>query len=275
MADKKEKEKIRGLIGAGSEITGGAVGGALGFLAGGPIGAAALGAGGVLASKMLNYVGSELSERLLGPREKVRIGATLALAAEEISQRIKKGELIRNDGFFDEDQSGRSNAEELAESVLLKSQREAEEKKIPLLAHLLANISFSPEINVALGHQMIKATDSLTYRQLCILRLVAMKENFPLRKSDYRGEKSFSRDLYQILHECYDLYNREFINNGGSVALGMTDLNPSDMTIQGLGVDLHNWMQLWQIPIEHITPIAEVLSKQPDQPNQNENTDNK
>lgn len=270
-----KKEKIRGLISVGSEITGGAVGGALGFLAGGPIGAAALGSGGVLASKMLNHVGSELSERLLGPREKVRIGATLTLAAEEINQRIKKNEAIRNDGFFNENQFVRSNAEELAESVLLKSQREAEEKKIPLLAHLLANICFSTEINVALGQQMIKATDTLTYRQLCILRLVAMNANFPLRKSDYRGKKSFPRDLYQLLHECYDLYNRGFINNGDSVALGMTDLNPSEMKIQGLGVDLHNWMQLWQIPMEHIAPIVDVLIKQSDQPNPNENTNNK
>lgn len=263
----KVKKHIRELISNGSELAGGAIGGALGFFAAGPGGAAALGAGGVVVSKTLNYVGSEISERLLGPRERTRIGATLALAVEEISNRIKKGESIRSDGFFNEDKSGRSNAEELAESVLLKSQREAEEKKIPLLAHLLANITFSSEMTVALGQQLIKATDSLTYRQLCILRLVAMKENFSLRKSDYRGEKSFTRDLYQILYECYDLYIRGFINNGSSVALGMTDLNPSEMTVQGLGGDLHNWMRLWEIPMEEISPIAEVLSREPTAPN--------
>jgi hypothetical protein len=40
---------IRRLINTGAEIAGGAVGGALGFLAGGPTGAALLGAGGAQA----------------------------------------------------------------------------------------------------------------------------------------------------------------------------------------------------------------------------------
>jgi hypothetical protein len=233
----------------------------MGFLAGGPLGAAVLGAGGVLASKALNYVGMEISERLLGPRERTRIGATLTLAAAEINERIEKGEKVRSDGFFDRTDSGRSNAEELAESVLLKSQREPEEKKLPFLAHLLANISFSPEISVPLGEQLIKAADQLTYRQFCILRLAGMKGGFQLRKSDYRGHESFTRDLYQILHECSDLYNRGFINNGGSVALGLTDINPSEMAVQGLGTDIYNWMQLWQIPTTDIQPIVEVLNK--------------
>jgi len=260
MKDGKRKIEIQKLINAGSDLAGGAVGGALGFFAGGPVGAAALGAGGILASKALGYVGNELSVRLLGPREKARIGATLALAAQEICDRIKKGETIRSDGFFDENNSGRSNAEELAESVLLKSQREPEEKKIPLLAHLLANISFSAEISVALGEQMIKATDSLTYRQLCILRLAAIKQGSQLRKADYRENKSFTRDLYQLLHECFELYNRGFISFGNNAILGMTDMNPSAMTIQGLGVDIHNWMQLWQIPADDIAPVAAILS---------------
>lgn len=260
-ADKNGKDKVRNLIEGGAEIAGGAIGGAIGFLAAGPAGAAALGAGGVMTSKMLVYVGNELSDRLLGPREKARIGATLALAIQEINERIKKGETVRSDGFFDEKESSRSNAEELAESILLKSQREPEEKKIPFFAHLLANITFSPEINVALGEQLIKATDLLTYRQLCILRLCAIKQGFSLRKTDYRGEKSFQRDLYQILHECFDLYSRGYINNGSSVALGLTDIIPADLSVQGLGSDLHNWMQLWQIPVEDITPIVVVLSK--------------
>lgn len=260
MTDTKRKERIRDLIGAGSEITGGAIGGAIGFLAAGPVGAAALGAGGVAVSKALMHVGNELSERLLGPRERMRIGATLAFAAKEINERIKNGEKIRSDGFFDKIGSNRSGAEELAESVLLRSQREAEEKKVPLLAHLLANISFSPEISVALGEQMIKATESLTYRQLCILRLGAIKDRSSLRQTDYHEQKTFTRDLYQVLHECLDLYNRGFIRIGSSAVLGMTDINPSQLEIQGLGVDLHNWMQLWQIPDSDIAPVVTVLS---------------
>jgi hypothetical protein len=159
VSQTKEFKKTRKLINAGVEIAGGAVGGALGFLAEGPIAAAVWGAGGTAISKTLIHIGDELSERLLGPRELTRIGATLALATKEISERIENGEIVRDDGFFEDDESGRSKADELAESVLLKSQREPEEKKIPLLAHLLANISFSTEISVSLGEQ----TDSSVF----------------------------------------------------------------------------------------------------------------
>lgn len=260
MADPKIKKQLDKLINEGSELAGGAVGGALGFLAGDPIGAAVLGAGGVMASKALSHIGKDFSERVLGIREKTRIGAALALAAEEINQRIKKNEKIRSDNFFDPKDTGRSDAEELAESILLKSQKEAEEKKIPFMAHLLANVAFSPEITVALGEQMIKATEQLTYRQLCLLQLAATKQKFTLRKTDYRGSNSFPRELYQLLHECHDLYHRGFINFGNSAALTMIDTNPSAMMVQGLGVDLYNWLQLWLIPIDDIKPLADVLS---------------
>lgn len=255
------KKRLDNLINDGSELASGAIGGALGFFAAGPAGAAALGAGGVLVSKFLKHVGEELSERWLGPRERTRVGATLALTAEEITERIKKGEKIRSDGFFDPKDTGRSDADELAESILLKSQREPEEKKIPLFAHLLANISFSPEIGVSLGEQMIKVVDQLTYRQLCILRLAAIKEQFPLRSVNYESDNTMKRDRYQILHECFDLYNRGMIVFGTSVVFGLTGINPSAMKLEGIGVDIHNWMQLWQIPQEDIDPLVQELGK--------------
>lgn len=256
-----KKDKIKILISSGSEIAGGAVGGALGFLAAGPTGAAMFGAGGVLVSKTLSYIGNELSTRFLGPREETRIGATLAIATEKINKRLQNGDTIRSDGFFNKDNSGRSKAEEIAESVLLKSQREAEEKKIPFLANLLANISFSPEISVELGEQMIKTVDSLTYRQLCILSLAVNRWKEQLRKTNYHEQKTFERDLYQILHECIDLYNRAFIKFGSTAILGVTDMNPSTIAIEGLGIDIYNWAQLNEIPFKDIEPIINVLSK--------------
>lgn len=95
---------IRRLINTGAEIAGGAVGGALGFLAGGPAGAAILGASGAAAAAALKHIGEEASERLLGPREQVRVGGVLAIAAGEIHQRLERGESVRTDGFFDREE---------------------------------------------------------------------------------------------------------------------------------------------------------------------------
>lgn len=254
--DKEHSDGIQKLINGGVEIAGGAVGGALGFLAGGPVGATVLGAGGSAAAMALKHIGEEVSKRLLGPREKVRVGGVLAIAAAEINQRIGNNESVRSDGFFDKKASGRADAEEVAESVLLKSQREPEEKKIPYMGHLLANVAFDAQISAQMAHQITKASEQLTYRQLCILKLAVMKQEFGLSDKDYRGQSSFSKELYQVLYESVDLYHRGFVSFGGSVAFGPTDVAPGKMTVQGLGADIYNLMKLSTIPDEDIIPIA-------------------
>jgi hypothetical protein len=142
---------------------------------------------------------------------------------------------------------------------LLKSQREPEEKKIPYIAHLMSNITFDASISVQMAHQLTKAAEALTYRQLCILKLAAVKQAFGLRVGDYRGQKSFQKELYQILYECTDLYHKGFINFGGTAAFGPTDVIPSGMTIQGMGADLFNLMSLGKIPNSDLMPIAAQL----------------
>src|SRR5687767_3997284 len=134
MTDKDSDEADQGigkLVNAGAEIAGGAIGAALGFFAGGPIGAAALGAGGAAIATALKHIGEEASKRLLGPREQVRVGGVLAMTAAEVKERLNAGDKVRDDDFFEDKIGGRSDAEEVAESVLLKSQREAEERKLP------------------------------------------------------------------------------------------------------------------------------------------------
>lgn len=247
---------IRRLIDAGAEIAGGAIGGALGFLAAGPAGAAAGGAGGAAAAAVLKHLGAEVSERVLSPREQVRVGGVLALVAAEVQQRMNQGEQPRTDGFFEPNKDGRSDADEVAESVLLNSQREAEERKLPYMAHLFASITFDPSISAEMAHQIIKAAEQLTFRQLCILRIGAIRQQFGLKETDYRNQGSFDKALYQVLYECYDLYNRGFVSFGGTAGFGPTDVIPAQLTPQGIGADLHNLMKLALIPVEQLLPIA-------------------
>lgn len=259
MSEKDSSSTIKNFINNGSEIAGGAIGGALGFLAGGPVGAAAGGAVGASAASALKKIGHEVNDRYLSKREKVRAGGVLAIAADEIKKRIDSGDTLRADGFFDQKNSNRSGAEEVAESVLLKAQREPEEKKIRFMGNLLSNISFDANISPELGHQVIKTAEQLTYRQLCILNLCALKQHYSLRSNDYRGQNSFPRELYQVLYECHDLYVRGLINFGGSVAFGPTDIIPGNMTIQGIGADLFNLMGLFNVVPPDVAKVAAVL----------------
>lgn len=254
--DKTNRDGLRALIEYGSQIVGGAAANALSIFAGDPSTALAFGAAGSAVGILFERLGQEISHRLLGPREKVRVGAVFALAASKIKERLDNGDFLRSDGFFNLNAAGQSAASEVAEHVLLKAQREPEEKKLPYMANLLANAAFHDYVSAQMAHQLIKAAEQLTYRQLCILRLGVVKHQFGLRNSDYRGQTSFHNELLQVLYECFDLYQRAFIHFGGPVALGPTDVVPAQMTPQGLGVHLYNLMELAEIPDEDLLPVA-------------------
>ena len=256
-------ERIRRLLSAGTHILGGssasAVSAALGLLVAGPAGAVVGGAAGAALSLAFNRLGNEISERLLSPREKARVGYVLAQAASDIRELIDQGGVLRTDGFFASNPGIRSDAEEIAESVLLKSQREAQEKKLPYMAHLLASLAFDSSISAEMAHHIIRTAEQMTYRQMCILKLATAKDRYSLRDNDYRGVDSFRKPLYSILYEWHDLLQRGYMSNGGSAVLGLTDIAPGNASVQGLGADLFNLMRLHRIPAADIAPIAKLL----------------
>ena len=265
----KHNDSIQRLLERGAEMLGSGANavtsGAIALLVGGPEG---LAIGGVLGKGVeiaLNNVGQEISSRQLAPREETRVGAAFAYATAEINRRLEEGEGLRDDDFFEAKQAGRSDAEEVMESVLLKVQREPEEKKIPYMGYLFAGIAFDPEVSIQMAHQLTKAAEGVTYRQFCILRLCVDKENYQLRDQHYENPTNSDRNLYQILHECHNLYHSGYIYHKGSLAFGgsqafvPTDLNPRDMILNGLGVDLFHLMRLCLIPDADIIPIAEQL----------------
>ncbi|MDE0013126.1 MAG: hypothetical protein OXU36_18420 [Candidatus Poribacteria bacterium] len=259
-----KKDNVTQLFNNYAEIVGGGLGAVLGFLAGDPITAAFSGAGGAAAAGMLKTIGQDFSERLLSSQENLRVGKVLIITAQEIHRR-KNDEDFRDDGFFDKQPTGRSDAEEVAEGILLKCQREPQEKKIPYMGYLLASIAFDSNISVDMGHQLIKAAEELTYRQLCILKLAVVKDRFDLRSEDYQNHQKFSKELYQVLHECHDLCLKSYLDYkipltfSGQITIGYMNIQPSRMTIYGIGEDLFNLMKLSSIPDDDLIPIAEVL----------------
>ncbi len=257
-----DQKNIKELIQKGSTIAGAATGGAIGALVGG-IPGAILGAGsGPVLTDLFTKVGSEIKQRVTGPREEARVGAFLALVLHNTKQKTDSGARVREDDFFTADETGRSPADEVTENLILKAQREAEEKKIPLMAKLLSNIVLKPQFTPAICHQLIKVSEQLTYRQLCILHIAAKKNQYiTLRNKDYRSYGRFSKELYTILNEIKDLDNRGFLDiNPGHAALGLTDVVPSKMVVQTLGADLYHEMELAKIPYADIMDILRVLS---------------
>ena len=262
---KKDNDNVTQLFNNYAEIVGGGIGAVLGFLAGDPVTSAFSGAGGAAAAGMLKTIGQDFSERQLSSQEDLRVGKVLVITAQEIYQRRKNGEDFRDDGFFNKRPTGRSDAEEVAEGILLKCQREPQEKKIPYMGYLLASIAFDSNIGVDMGHQLIKVAEQLTYRQFCILKLVVVKDRFGLRNQDYQKHEKLSQELYQVLQECHDLCLKGCLDYeipltfSGKIAVSYMNMQPNDMTIQRIGRDLFKLMKLFSIPDKDIIPIAEIL----------------
>ena len=258
-----EERSLRRLMSKGLQIAepslSGAVGAAVG-LVGGPPGVVVGGAIGGLLSIAVKKLCFEMDNRSMGPRERARVGAVCALGAAEIVQRIDTGEKLREDGFFDRGERDRSNAEEVWESLLSKCQREASERKLPYMGHLFAGIAFDDTIGPDMAHQLISAAEQLSYRQLCILRLCANKQPYNLRPANYRPEigeeQPVGHLVYQVLYECFGLCQSGFIDNGGSVALGLLDITPNEMRVQGLAMYVYNLMRLSLIPGSDIELVA-------------------
>lgn len=148
---------------------------------------------------------------------------------------------------------------------MLKCQREPQEKKIQYMGYLKAGIAFDSSISADMGHQLIKAAEELTYRQLCILKLAVVKNRFGLRNQDYRDHEKFSKELYQVLQECHDLCLKSYLDYkipltfSGQITVGYMNIQPNKMVIYGIGEDLFKLMRLSSVPDDDLIPIAEVL----------------
>ena len=259
--DAKNEDAIRGLIEAGSNIVGGATGGAVGFLVGGPVGAAVGGAAGAALPQVFSKVGVELKQRLLGKREEMRIGAVFICAAKKIQVKLDEGQRLRNDGFFDEDDTGRSNADEICEGVFLSAQKEHEEKKLKYYGNLLANIAFNHEIDKAQANMMIKIADDLTYRQLCLIYIFFNKDNYK-----YNLSNNFSwTDSHptpkgrMVSQEIFDMYSKGLVKCKDSGIYNTDNLViPAKMRLTG-GSLLYMLMELGDIERNDIDVVLPYL----------------
>lgn len=252
MGKKSDKQWAEELIHSGSELTGAATGAAIGLFGGTPatvIGGAAAGAA---LTRVLKKVGSDIKQRLIGPREEIRAGAAFTYAITGISEGISSGLVLREDEFFTKNNNGeRIPAEEILEGVLLKARDAYEEKKVKLLGTLYASIAFTPAISPSYANQLINLAGQLTYRQLVALSIALhqLTGESILANTDFRNNEDAKASLgingVSLLTEIYELYQRGLIHGSdGSAWISLVDVNPGGMRVQGTGSVLATHMRL-------------------------------
>ncbi len=159
-------------------MVGAVAGGAIGLIAPPPFGPLVGGGAGVALSRAFRVVGNQVIDRFSAPREATRVGGALAVAAQQIEERLVALEMLRQDGFFDaiRPDTGRTAAEEVLEGVLRHAADAYEEKKVRYLGTIYATAAFDSSYGAAELHLLLKLFDRITYRGLVLLGIVGTRD---------------------------------------------------------------------------------------------------
>lgn len=251
MADKEKM--IDSIADYGGAAAGAAVGAGIGTLVAGPFGAIGGALAGTVVERIFSKIGSDIKERMLSKSESKKIGSVITMASEKIRVKIKSGKQLRNDDFFDEKIDDRSPAEEILEATLFAAQREYEERKLPYLANLYTNINFDPSIKRGMANQLIKLAESLSYRQLVMMRVIGAYQTKTIQNAPpLRGKRDGVIQGYQnisIASELLELYRNNLIFSK-SVIFSVADIIPAELNISGNGALIYNLMELPQMEFD-------------------------
>jgi len=252
-----DRAKRQKLIGHGSGLVGAAAGGALGFIAEGPIGAGILASAAYLIAPTLERITLEMCSRVLSSRETMRVGAAIALAETVIRERLDRGDRPRDDGFFTRDGTDRSAADQLYEGVLLKCQKEHQEKKLRHIASIFANAAFL-DISATDANAVLLIAERLSYRQMCLVAAVGGDSGFPgfvwcsdidgmANQLNYHNEIVLSEDFVQLW---------TFIRLIGGPMTAATRLEDGHVGLTSLGEMCFTLMDLAKVPQTDVNPIV-------------------
>jgi hypothetical protein len=247
MSDKIDPDPAERALDIAKVGTGGLIGGALGGMG---IGPAAMQATFLM---VLEGVVQEVNQRRLSARERVRGDRVAALAITYFEEKHQLRPELRSDGFFEGGPGNRSFAEEIIEGVILVAQRQYQEKKIPYLAYLLANIP-SDDGSRDLTNHLLRLADQLSYRQLCLMALFQAKDRYPTHVGKYLEAAGLSNEMRSLLGEFIDLHGRGLVDwSGGTDNAFLYGGYPD----QGPGRKLYRLMELRRISDDDLAPLAE------------------
>lgn len=274
-----QNDSLRDFLEAGFDMTGGVTGAGIGLLVGGPAGAIAGAASGPVVTRMLRAGALEFMHRSLSRRQKARVSGALLVAASRIQERLNQGDIFENQEFFEPLESGRSNAEEIAEGILISAQQEHEEKKVAFMGNLLANIAFDYRISRHQANFFVRLLDRLSYRQLCILAGISNRDyaDITFRQRLFESTEFLTNEDHPgFVYDLWELYNYGLIGfgeggsnsflGGGRERDAFLDIGVADLTMIGLstlGSDFAYFSSLFKADREDV--LAALYMMVPDQ----------
>lgn len=166
---KPRSGPVKWMVARAAEITGNSAAAGAGLVLG-----SAIGPSGALVGAVVGPVVAQLSEfgmRSLGRREEERVAASVVFACQAFERLQAQGSVVRADGFFESQEGGRSDGDEVIEGVLRAAQSSHEERKLPYLGQLLALVSVDEACDRGLANWLIRSAEQLSWTQFVLLSL--------------------------------------------------------------------------------------------------------
>lgn len=248
---KTPGEKARELVQTGAEIAGGAVGGAIGFLAAGPTGAAGAGVLGVVVTKAL----AQVADKVMAAREKARVGSVAAIALARIAERAARGD-APNAAFFSSKGGLQSDGAQLLEGVLLKARDEYEELKLYHLGRFYGNLAFT-DISPRTASLLVKTFEMLTFRQLALLSLIDRMGKVDVK--NLRSQSHADPNLEALKREEMELHDGTL----GSLAL-VGGAGPFDDALSSLGRVFSDLAEISSVPDAEVIAVQSLIASCPE-----------
>lgn len=202
-------------------------------------------------------------------KQSKRITTVTRFSLEGIARRLKSGEQLRDDGFFDETVDDRSKAEEVFEAVLLVARDTPQEKKMPYISKLFEEACFRSYLRSDTLHFLCKEHENLTYRQLCIIKIIYEGSNYIFETLSFQESEDtdIAVEKIAILTECANLRHRGYIDfetsqpEANQPSDPVPLLIPYTMRVLSPAEMVYTFMDLKSIPEDDISPILAALKK--------------
>ncbi|GAA2587741.1 hypothetical protein GCM10010399_17180 [Dactylosporangium fulvum] len=217
------------------------------------------------AGAALGAVLDDIGERMLSKREQRRVKTVVTHAARSIKQRWVEGHDLREDGFFAADTDSRSFFEEITEGVLLAAQREYQERKLPYLGNLIANVAYTPNIDRASANWAVRTASELGWTQYMLLSTVG-RESISLPDVEI-GKSNQNWHSWSIHHELHDLsWTRSLVGapplQTESLRLTKINTNAAAMRLNSGGTLLFHLLELNEVPLQELEDLLNRMTRE-------------
>ena len=201
----------------------------------------------------------------LASRVKERIERNWELMSKDMREKVAQGDPLRNDWFAENEVSNNHIPFRLLEKTIREISSDSAERKSKYIAKFWVNICLTSnaDIDEATAFSYLETIESLSWRQLCMIRLAILSENKEVDIDSVPNEKYLEQmpqdeqtRFYSIGREFEKLMDDRYVQ---SVSM-LIDENTNDpflerpifLPLPAYTRRLHSLMNLDEIPIKEI-----------------------